>query len=83
MYIYYIFCSIEKWEHHPEVSEMIALQQEGMIRASSIPLDQMSSTSSDSDDIVEEKIIESTSKDSTVQHNKFTMLMDFEEDNNG
>ena len=61
-----MFCIIEKWEHHPEVSEMIALQQEGMIEASSIPLDQMSSTSSDSDDIVKEKIIETSNKDSTV-----------------
>lgn len=78
-----MFCIIEKWEHHPEVSEMIALQQEGMIEASSIPLDQMSSTSSDSDDIVKEKIIETSNKDSTVQLNKFTMLIDFEEDNNG
>ena len=78
-----MFCTIERWEHHPEVSEMIALQQEGMIEASSIPLDQMSSTSSDSDDIVKEKIIETPNKDSTVQLNKFTMLIDFEEDNNG
>lgn len=62
---------------------MIALQQEGMIEASSIPLDQMSSTSSESDDIVKDKIVETASKDTTVQHNKFTMLMDFEEDNNG